>query len=260
MSYLQAGESVLIQTEKLSVFRGALEVIHHASLSIPEGGVTAVSGPFGAGKSSLLLALARLDGQEEELRIEGGIRWKGIAQGPGEERQRIQRRRAGYIASEASPFNMTVRDNLIWARRQARSPMPEDECVRKSLEQVGLWFEIRDKLKRNALELSPGQQQRLCMARALAAGAEALLLDDPARNLDPISSGKLEEAVAAIADSLTVIFATANTRQAARVSERIIILMDGSVIETGNTREVYANPKDSRTETFISGRMQGAYA
>lgn len=268
----------LIQTRDLCLFHDGIEVLHHVALSIEQGLVSALSGPTGSGKTSLLLALCRLAEREEDREVHGEVLFKGTNIYATRQDLGCIRRRIAYLAPEPSPFNMSVRANLLWACKAGRwfrgkeglngcegagSGLDKnvqaggDALVEAALEQVGLWVEIKDKLSRNALELSPGQQQRLCIARALAAGAEVLLLDEPGRDLDPLSTGKLEAAIGAMAGTTTIVVATANTRQAARVSQRASILIDGQLVEEGDTSELFSTPRDPRTEAFISGSMTG---
>lgn len=263
--------ALIVQTCGLSISRAGLEILHRVNLDVREACVTALTGPSGSGKTSLLLAINRMDELETDLSVEGQVLWRGRdVRGQGC-KSRILRRKAAYIAPEPTPFDMSVEDNLLWAVRagrrekrgeffrNSREELPPKALVEESLDQVGLWVEIRDKLSRNALELSPGQQQRLCIARALAAGAELLLLDEPGRDLDPISAGKLEDALISLSERMAILMASANSRQAARVSQEIAVLIDGKLVETGLTRTVYSNPADPRTELFIAGRGRGDY-
>lgn len=266
-------QSILILTRGLCLFRDGLEILHNVDLSLGQGLVTAISGPTGSGKTSLLLALSRLAEREDDCEVQGEILFKGRnINNPAEDPAAI-RRSIAYIAPEPTPFNMSVRDNLLWAHKAGRRFRQKSDCrildvgkdiqaggealVERVLERVGLWVEIRDKLSRNALELSPGQQQRLCIARALAAGAEVLLLDEPGRDLDPLSTGKLEAAIEDLAGTTSIVVATANTRQAARVSDRTCMLLDGQLVEEGETSEIFSAPHDPRTEAFISGSLTG---
>jgi phosphate transport system ATP-binding protein len=240
----------------LNVYYGAFQALASINLSIPSDAATAIIGHTGAGKSSLLRSLCRMNELWDDARTEGQILLDGEnIYGPGTDVTEV-RRRVGLLARRPIPFPKSIFENIAYGPRlhgvKQRNDL--DEAVRRSLKQVALWNEVKDRLDSSALELSPGQKARLCIARALAVQPEVLLIDDPASSLDPVSTAKIEDLILDLKEYYTIVIATHNMQQAGRVSDYVAFLSQGSLVEFGSTSDVFARPKDKRTEDYITGR------
>ncbi|MGI6567238.1 MAG: phosphate ABC transporter ATP-binding protein [Firmicutes bacterium] len=241
----------------LSVYYGGFQALSSIDLSIPAGAATAVIGGSGAGKSSLLRSLCRMNELWDDVRTEGQVLLDGQdIYSPGVDVTEV-RRRVGLIARHPYPFPKSIFDNVAYGPRVhgIRHRHELDEIVKRSLKQAGLWNEVKGRLQDSALSLSPGQKASLCIARALAVQPEVLLIDDPAYNLDPVSVAKIEDVILELKQQYTLVLATNSMQQAGRVSDYIAFLSEGFLVEFGPTSDVFARPKDRRTEDYITGRF-----
>ena len=246
----------LIDVDRLSLFYGNFQALKDVTLKIEERKITALIGPSGCGKSTFLRCLNRMNDLIEGVRLTGRVTI---------DRQDIYRpetdlielrRRVGMVFQRANPFPLSVQDNVVFGLRvhglQDRKIV--DSRLRKSLESVRLWDELKDKLRANALELSGEQQQRLCIARLLALEPEVLLMDEPCSALDPIATERIEQLMFELKERYTIVIVTHNMQQAARVSEVTGYFLLGELVEFGETGQVFSSPRDRRTEDYITGR------
>ena len=221
-----------------------------------KGTLFVVSGPSGCGKSTLLKSLNRMNDLVEGCKITGDIRLDG-EDIYGDIDVNLLRKRVGMVFQKANPFPMSIYDNIAYGPRthgiHAKAKL--DEIVEKSLRDAAIWDEVKDRLNKSALGMSGGQQQRLCIARALAVHPEVLLMDEPTSALDPISTSKVEDLVISLKKEYTIIIVTHNMQQATRVSDRTAFFLLGEVIEYAETEQLFSNPQDKRTEDYISGRF-----
>lgn len=247
----------LINIRKLNLFYGTFQALKDVSLTIPEKAVTAFIGPSGCGKSTLLRTLNRMNDMIQGTRIEGEIEIGGVELYSNEVDVETLRKKVGMVFQQPNPFPKTIYDNIAYGPRLhgIRSKQKLDEIVETSLKSAALWDEVKDHLKRSALSISGGQQQRLCIARALAVNPDILLMDEATSALDPISTLKIEELVQELKDRYTIVMVTHNMHQAARVSDQTVFFLNGEVVEYANTEQLFSNPTDQRTEDYISGRF-----
>ena len=221
-----------------------------------KGTLFVVSGPSGCGKSTLLKSLNRMNDLVEGCKITGDIRLDG-EDIYGDIDVNLLRKRVGMVFQKANPFPMSIYDNIAYGPRthgiHAKAKL--DEIVEKSLRDAAIWDEVKDRLNKSALGMSGGQQQRLCIARALAVHPKVLLMDEPTSALDPISTSKVEDLVISLKKEYTIIIVTHNMQQATRVSDRTAFFLLGEVIEYAETEQLFSNPQDKRTEDYISGRF-----
>ena len=252
------------ELENVSVTYGSETAVAGVSMEIPARAVTALIGPSGCGKSTLLRCLNRMNDELGHVKVGGVIRLDGEnimdskAIDPVELRQRV-----GQVFQKPNPFPMSIFDNVAYGPRThgMRSRDELSQVVEQALRRSALWNEVKDYLKKHAFELSGGQQQRLCIARALATMPEVLLMDEPASALDPISTQQIEDTIAELKESVTIVIVTHNMQQAARISDRTAFMLresmehPASLIEMGDTRVMFTNPGDKRTEAYITGRF-----
>lgn len=247
----------------VSVAYGRDLVIEGVDMEIPSRSVTALIGPSGCGKSTLLRCLNRMNDELGNVNVGGRITLDGQdimgkAMDPVELRMRV-----GQVFQRPNPFPMSIYDNVAYGPRTqgVRSRSELDALVEESLRGSALWEEVRKSLKKHAFELSGGQQQRLCIARALATKPEVILMDEPASALDPISTQQIEDTIAELKDSVTIVIVTHNMQQAARISNQTAFMLRESLeepahlVEMGETKKMFTNPDDSRTESYITGRF-----
>ena len=249
MSILSAGE--------LCLWYGNTQALKHISLEIPEKSITALIGPSGCGKSTFLKTLNRMNDLVPGVKITGQVSYRGEnIYAPGVNVNEL-RRQVGMVFQKPNPFPMSIYDNIAYGPRThgitAREKL--NEIVEQSLRAANLWEETRDRLKKSALGLSGGQQQRLCIARALAVEPEVLLMDEPTSALDPISTSKIEELALELKKKYTIVIVTHNMQQAVRISDQTAFFLLGELIEYGNTEMLFSQPRDRRTEDYITGRF-----
>ena len=247
--------AVAVETEDLSVFYGANEAVKRVSIAIPEREVVAFIGPSGCGKSTLLRALNRMHDSTPGARVSGSVRIHGREiYGDGADPVEL-RRRVGMVFQRANPFPKSIYDNVAFGPRINGYTGKLDDVVERALRHAAVWDELKDRLRQSATGLSGGQQLRVCFARALAVEPEILLMDEPASALDPIATQQIEELIYHLKETLTVVIDTHNMQQAARVSDRTAFLYMGELIEYGPTPRIFTNPREPRTEAYITGRF-----
>lgn len=247
----------ILRCEDLRVYFGESEILKGIHIRIPSRRITAVMGPSGCGKSTFIRCLNRMNDFVPGFRMRGKIFFRDLdLYHPRVSPQEI-RIRIGMVFQKPNPFPKSIYDNVAYGPRVQgiRDRRTLDEIVERSLKQAALWDEVKDRLKRNALELSGGQQQRLCIARALAANPEVLLLDEPCSALDPVATGKIEDLMQSLKENYTLIIVTHNMQQAARVSDYTAFLYMGELLEFGETEEVFTNPRHPKTQDYITGRF-----
>ena len=242
--------------KNLHLHYGDFHALKGIDMQIPENKVTAFIGPSGCGKSTFLKTLNRMTDLVEGCKIDGTVLLDG-KNVYGDIEVNELRRRVGMVFQKPNPFPMSIYDNIAYGPRthgiKAKSKL--DEIVERSLKQAAIWDETKDRLKKSALGMSGGQQQRLCIARALAVEPEVLLMDEPTSALDPISTSKIEDLVWELKDKYTIIMVTHNMQQAARVSDKTAFFLLGEAVEFDDTQKIFSKPKDKRTEDYITGRF-----
>ena len=242
--------------EKLELFYSDFKALKGVDLNIGANEITAFIGPSGCGKSTLLKSLNRMNDLVEGCKITGKVLLddEDIY---GDMDINILRKRVGMVFQKPNPFPMSIYDNIAFGPRThgVHSKVKLDEIVEKSLRDAAMWDEAKDRLKKSALGLSGGQQQRLCIARALAVQPEVLLMDEPTSALDPISTSKIEDLALELKKDYTIIIVTHNMQQAARISDKTAFFLLGEVVEYGDTEELFALPKNKKTEDYITGRF-----
>jgi phosphate transport system ATP-binding protein len=236
---------------------GRSQALREISLDIPKNMVTAFIGPSGCGKSTLLRCFNRLNDLIDEARIEGDIHFEGASIYDPKVEVNSLRKRVGMVFQKSNPFPKSIFENVAYGPRilgtGGRSDL--EAIVERSLRGAALWDEVNDRLNESALGLSGGQQQRLCIARAIAVEPDVLLMDEPCSALDPIATAKIEELMLELKNSYTIVIVTHNMQQAARVSDYTGFMLLGELVEVGVTRELFTNPRDKRTEDYITGRF-----
>ena len=240
----------------LNLYYNDFQALKNINLNMPSNKITAFIGPSGCGKSTLLKSLNRMNDLVEGCRIDGEICLDG-ENIYGDMDVNKLRKRVGMVFQKPNPFPMSIYDNIAFGPRThgIRSKAKLDEIVEESLRGAAIWEETKDKLKKSALAMSGGQQQRLCIARALAVKPEVLLMDEPTSALDPISTSKIEDLAIELKKSYTIIMVTHNMQQAVRISDNTAFFLLGEVIEYSQTEKMFSNPKDKRTEDYITGRF-----
>ena len=252
-----AGEDAILEIEKFCLWYGRKQALHDIDMRIPTGKVTALIGPSGCGKSTLLRSVNRINDLIDSVRIGGNIRLRGeeiYARGV----DVIElRKRMGMVFQKPNPFPMSIFENVVYPLRidgENNRSVLEEVCER-SLRGAALWDEAKDRLHENALGLSGGQQQRLCIARAIAAEPEVLLMDEPCSALDPIATGKIEDLMYELQGAYTILIVTHNMQQAARTSGFTAFMYLGRLIEYGPTRTMFERPRLKETEDYVTGRF-----
>ena len=240
----------------MDLYYNTFHALKNINLELPEHQVSAFIGPSGCGKSTLLKSLNRMNDLVEGCKITGDIRLDG-EDIYGDMDVNLLRKRVGMVFQKANPFPMSIYDNIAYGPRThgIRSKAKLDEIVERSLRDAAIWDEVKDRLNKSALGMSGGQQQRLCIARALAVQPEVLLMDEPTSALDRISTSKVEDLVMSLKNDYTIIIVTHNMQQATRVSDRTAFFLLGEVVEYAETEKLFSNPQDKRTEDYISGRF-----
>lgn len=249
-------EQKVFQVKDLNLYYGEKQALHNINMSIPKQRVTAYIGPSGCGKSTLLRCLNRMNDLVDNVRIEGEIQLDGNNIYEKSVNVAELRRRVGMVFQKPNPFPKTIYENVAYGLRiqGVNDRRTLDEVVENALKGAALWDEVKDRLNDNALGLSGGQQQRLVIARAIAIEPEVLLLDEPASALDPISTLKIEELIYELKSKYTIVIVTHNMQQAARVSDYTAFMYIGELIEFENTNTIFTNPRQQKTEDYITGR------
>ncbi|MDC0700523.1 phosphate ABC transporter ATP-binding protein PstB [Clostridium sp. D33t1_170424_F3] len=246
-----------ITIEDLNLYYGDFHALKGVSIEIPEHKVTAFIGPSGCGKSTCLKTLNRMNDLVDGCKITGKVLLDGEDIYDPRTDVTMLRRRAGMVFQKPNPFPMSVYDNIAYGPRVhgIKSKQKLDEIVERSLRSAALWDEVKDRLKKSALGLSGGQQQRLCIARALAVEPDVILMDEPTSALDPVSTLKIEDLMDDLRSQYTVIIVTHNMQQAARIADNTAFFLLGEIVEYSDTRTMFNQPKDERTERYITGRF-----
>ena len=249
--------STIIEVKDLNLWYGAHHALHSVNIDIPEHEITALIGPSGCGKSTFLKTLNRMNDLVEGCRITGDIKLDGVDIYKDKMDVNVLRKRVGMVFQKANPFPMSIYDNIAYGPRihGIRKKSELDDIVEKSLRGAAIWDEVKDRLKKSALGMSGGQQQRLCIARALAVEPEVLLMDEPTSALDPISTSRVEELALELKKNYTIVIVTHNMQQAARISDKTAFFLLGELVEMGPTERLFSTPSDKRTEDYISGRF-----
>ena len=242
--------------EDLNLYYGDFHALHGINMDIKEKEITAFIGPSGCGKSTLLKSLNRMNDLVEGCRIEGKVLLDGDNIFANDDVNTL-RKRVGMVFQKPNPFPMSVYDNIAFGpiTHGIHSKSVLDEIVERSLRQAAIWDECKDRLNKSALGFSGGQQQRLCIARALAVQPEVLLMDEPTSALDPISTMKIEDLALELKENYTIVIVTHNMQQAARISDKTAFFLLGDLIEYNKTTEIFANPQNKKTEDYITGRF-----
>ena len=242
--------------EDLNLYYGDFHALHGINMEIKEKEITAFIGPSGCGKSTLLKSLNRMNDLVEGCHIEGKVLLDGDNIFANDDVNTL-RKRVGMVFQKPNPFPMSVYDNIAFGPRThgIHSKSQLDEIVERSLRQAAIWEECKDRLNKSALGFSGGQQQRLCIARALAVQPEVLLMDEPTSALDPISTMKIEDLALELKENYTIVIVTHNMQQAARISDKTAFFLLGDLIEYNKTTEIFANPQNKKTEDYITGRF-----
>ncbi len=245
-----------ISIKNMDLYYGNFHALKDVNLEIQEKEITAFIGPSGCGKSTLLKSLNRMNDLVPGCKITGEISLDG-ENIYGNMNVNMLRKRVGMVFQKPNPFPMSIYDNIAYGPRThgIRSRKKLDEIVERSLRDAAIWDEVKDRLKKSALGMSGGQQQRLCIARALAVQPEVLLMDEPTSALDPISTSKIEELAMELKKNYTIVMVTHNMQQAVRVSDKTAFFLLGEVIEYDETETLFSVPKDKRTEDYITGRF-----
>ena len=253
---------IAIETKDLSIYYGTFTAVSEVNIRIEKQKVTAIIGPSGCGKSTLLRAFNRMNDFVPSSHVTGEI----LLQGQNLYGRNIDpvevRRKIGMVFQKPNPFPKSIYENISWGAKINGFKGDMDELVEQSLRSAALWDEVKDKLRKSAYELSGGQQQRLCIARTIAIRPEIILMDEPASALDPISTLRIEELMQELKRNYTIIIVTHNMQQAARVSDYTAMMMldrdgsrSGTVIEFSETKRIFTNPRDKRTEDYVTGRF-----
>ena len=245
-----------IEIKNMNLYYSDFHALKDVNLDIEPNKITAFIGPSGCGKSTLLKSLNHMNDLIEGCRIEGDIRLDG-EDIYGDMDVNLLRKRVGMVFQKANPFPMSIYDNIAYGPRThgIRSKEKLDDIVEKSLRDAAIWEETKDRLKKSALGMSGGQQQRLCIARALAVQPEVLLMDEPTSALDPISTSKIEDLALELKKNYTIVIVTHKMQQAVRISDNTAFFLLGEMVEYGNTQKLFSKPFDKRTEDYITGRF-----
>ena len=247
---------VKMASQNMNVYYGDFHALKDINLNFPEHEITALIGPSGCGKSTFLKSLNRMNDLVEGCKITGSIKLDDVDIYK-EIDVNILRKRVGMVFQHPNPFPMSIYDNIAYGPRThgIKNKAKLDDIVEDSLKKAAIWDELKDRLKKNALGLSGGQQQRLCIARALAVEPEVLLMDEATSALDPISTGKIEDLALELKEKYTIIIVTHSMQQATRISDKTAFFLLGDMVEFGDTEQIFSNPRDERTERYVTGRF-----
>ena len=249
--------SDIITVQELCLWYGSHQALRNINMGLAENSIAALIGPSGCGKSTLLKTLNRRNDLVRDVKITGSVCCKGRdIYDPSTDVSEL-RRQIGMVFQKPNPFPMSIYDNIAYGPRThgIRNKAKLDEIVERSLRDAAIWEEVKDRLKKNALGLSGGQQQRLCIARALAVAPNVLLMDEPTSALDPISTSKIEELAIQLKEKYTIVIVTHNMQQAVRISDNTAFFLLGELVECGNTEQLFSQPKEKKTEDYITGRF-----
>lgn len=247
----------ILSANDLCLWYGEHQALKNISMEIPENSITALIGPSGCGKSTFLKTLNRMNDLVPNVKLTGEVSYRNENIYASGVNVNELRRQVGMVFQKPNPFPMSIYDNIAYGPRihGITNRVRLDEIVEKSLRSANLWEETKDRLKKSALGMSGGQQQRLCIARALAVEPEVLLMDEPTSALDPISTSKIEELAIELKKKYTIVIVTHNMQQAVRISDQTAFFLLGELIEYGNTEMLFSKPADKRTEDYITGRF-----
>ena len=245
----------IISANDLCLWYGNFKALKNINIEIPEHSITALIGPSGCGKSTFLKTLNRMNDLIPTVKITGEVTYNG--QNIFETDVNNLRKEVGMVFQKPNPFPMSIYDNIAYGPRThgITNKAQLDDIVEKALRSAAIWDEVKDRLKKNALGMSGGQQQRLCIARALAVEPKVLLMDEPTSALDPISTSRIEDLAMELKKDYTIVIVTHNMQQAVRISDQTAFFLLGDLVEYGNTEEMFSQPKDQRTEDYITGRF-----
>lgn len=252
----KVSDNVKFSVSNLDLFYGTFQALKNINMEIEKGKITAFIGPSGCGKSTFLKTINRMNDLVEGVKINGNIKLDGVD--IYKDMDAIQlRTRVGMVFQQPNPFPMSIYDNVAYGPRihGIKKKSALDEIVEKSLRQAAIWDEVKDKLKKSALAISGGQQQRICIARTLAIEPEVILMDEPTSALDPISTLKIEDLATELKEHYTIIIVTHNMQQAGRISDKTAFFLTGEVIEYGDTEQIFNKPLNKKTEDYITGRF-----
>ena len=249
--------SDIMTAKDLSLWYDKTQALKNVNITIPEKSITAFIGPSGCGKSTFLKTLNRMNDLVPSVKIIGEVCYNGQNIYDNSVDVNELRREIGMVFQKPNPFPMSIYDNIAYGPRThgIKSKVKLDEIVEQSLRDAAIWDEVKDRLKKNALGMSGGQQQRLCIARALSVKPKILLMDEPTSALDPISTSRIEELAIELKKSYTIVIVTHNMQQAVRISDNTAFFLLGELIEYGETEKLFSQPTDKRTEDYITGRF-----
>ena len=247
----------IITVNDLCLWYGNIQALKNINIDIEENSITALIGPSGCGKSTFMKTLNRMNDLVSSVKITGEISYHGTNIFDSEMDVNELRREIGMVFQKPNPFPMSIYDNIAYGPRThgIKNKAKLDDIVERSLRDAAIWDEVKDRLKKSALGLSGGQQQRLCIARALAVEPNVLLMDEPTSALDPISTSKIEDLAIELKKKYTIVIVTHNMQQAVRISDNTAFFLLGDLIEYGNTEKMFEQPRDQRTEDYITGRF-----
>ena len=249
--------SNIITVKDMCLWYGEHQALKKVNIEIPEKSITAFIGPSGCGKSTFLKTLNRMNDLIPGVKITGDICYEGTDIFAKDVDVNNLRKEIGMVFQKPNPFPMSIYDNVAYGPRThgITNKMQLDDIVERALRDAAIWDEVKDRLKKNALGMSGGQQQRLCIARALAVQPKILLMDEPTSALDPISTSRIEELVMELKEKYTIVMVTHNMQQAVRVSDYTAFFLLGELVEFGKTDDIFSQPQDQRTEDYITGRF-----
>ena len=245
----------IITVNDLNLWYGQTQALKNINIEIPEKSITALIGPSGCGKSTFLKTLNRMNDLIPSVKITGEVRYNG--ENIFESEVNNLRKEVGMVFQKPNPFPMSIYDNIAYGPRThgIKNRAQLDDIVEKALRGAAIWDEVKDRLKKNAMGMSGGQQQRLCIARALAVEPKVLLMDEPTSALDPISTSRIEDLAMELKKDYTIVIVTHNMQQAVRISDQTAFFLLGDLVEYGETEAMFSQPKDKRTEDYITGRF-----
>ena len=246
-----------MSVKDLDLYYGDFQALHNINLDIKEREILSFIGPSGCGKSTLLKCLNRMNDLVVGCKIDGEIKLDGEDIYAKNYDVNKLRKRVGMVFQQPNPFPMSIYENIAYGPKThgIKNKAELDEIVESSLKQAAIWDEVKNDLKKSALSISGGQQQRLCIARALAVNPEVILMDEPTSALDPISTGKIEDLAQDLKDKYTIVMVTHNMQQSSRISDQTAFFLNGVIVEKGKTEDIFTNPREEKTELYVTGRF-----